>query len=293
MDVGLNRPWPAPAKVNRFLHIVGRRADGYHVLQTLFQFLELSDRLYFMPRRDNRILRHGGLPGLDAEQDLCVRAARLLQARFGLRGGVDIRIDKRIPAGAGLGGGSSDAATTLLALNHYWRLGMRLGELADLGLSLGADVPVFVHGRASWAEGVGERLTPVEPDEPWFLILVPACRVDTRAVFTDPDLTRDTQPLRICAALPEGAGNDCEAVVFRRYPEVAEAAHWLSQHARPRMTGTGCCVFAAFPDQARAAAVLAQRPPVLAGFISRGCNRSPLHAQLQSDIMRGCFSTGP
>ena len=285
MDTDLNAPWPAPAKLNRFLHVVGRRADGYHLLQTLFQFLDVADYLSFTLRDDNQIVRHGGLAELDPEQDLCVRAARLLQQRYAPQVGIEVRIDKRLPSGAGLGGGSSDAATTLVAVNHYWRLGLSLTELADLGLSLGADVPIFVLGQAAWAEGVGEQLTPVVLDEPWFVVVVPACQVNTRQIFSDPDLTRHTPALRISAAVPPGAGNDCEAVVFRRYPAVRSAAEWLSGHGRARMTGTGSCVFAAFPDREQAEAVLAQRPSGLAGFVSRGCNRSLLHQRLQSAIM--------
>ncbi len=285
MDTDLNTPWPAPAKLNRFLHIVGRRADGYHLLQTLFQFLDIADYLSFTPRDDNQIVRHGGLAALDPEQDLCVRAARLLQQRYASQAGIDVHIDKRLPAGAGLGGGSSDAATTLVALNHYWHLGLSLTELADLGLSLGADVPIFVLGQAAWAEGVGEQLTPVALDEPWFVVVVPACQVNTREVFANPDLTRNTPALKICASVPPEAGNDCEAVVLRRYPAVSAAAAWLSAYGQARMTGTGSCVFAAFPDRKQAEAVLAQRPAGLAGFVSRGCNRSLLHQRLQSDIM--------
>lgn len=279
-------PWPAPAKLNRFLHITGRRADGYHLLQTLFQFLDIADQLYFTPRYDGRIVRRDGLKGLPEEQDLCVRAARLVQQRHAVSAGIEIRIDKRIPAGAGLGGGSSDAATTLVALNHYWQLGLGLTELAELGLALGADVPVFVYGQAAWAEGVGEQLTPVEPDEPWFVVLVPSCRIDTRSVFTDPDLTRDTRPLKIGAAVPDEAGNDCESVVFRRFPAVKAAAEWLSSYGQSRMTGTGSCVFAAFPDRDRAEAVLADRPSSMMGFVSRGRNRSPLHVRLRNEIIQ-------
>jgi 4-diphosphocytidyl-2-C-methyl-D-erythritol kinase len=285
MDTDLNAPWPAPAKLNRFLHVVGRRADGYHLLQTLFQFLDVADYLSFTLRDDHQIVRHGGLAELDPEQDLCVRAARLLQQRYAPQAGIEVRIDKRLPSGAGLGGGSSDAATTLVAVNHYWRLGLSLTELAELGLSLGADVPIFVLGQAAWAEGVGEQLTPVALDEPWFVVIVPACQVNTRQIFSDPDLTRHTPALRISAAVPPGASNDCEAVVFRRYPAVRAAAEWLSGHGQARMTGTGSCVFAAFPDREQAEAVLTQRPSGLAGFVSRGCNRSFLHQRLQSAIM--------
>ncbi len=285
MDTDLNPPWPAPAKLNRFLHIVGQRSDGYHLLQTLFQFLDIADYLTFTLRDDNRIIRHGGVAEIAPEQDLCVRAARLLQQRYAPDAGIEIAIDKRLPTGAGLGGGSSDAATTLVALNHYWRLELSWAELATLGLSLGADVPIFVHGQAAWAEGVGEQLTPVTLDEPWFVVVVPSCQVNTRAIFSEPDLTRDTPALTISASVPDGAGNDCEAVVFRRYPEVRAAARWLSNYGHARMTGTGSCVFAAFPNRYHAEAVLAQRPSSLNGFVARGCNRSCLHQRLQSAII--------
>ena len=294
MAADLTVPWPAPAKLNRFLHIVGRRDDGYHLLQTLFQFLDHGDRLRFVPRADDRIRLYGGVAGLDPEQDLTVRATRLLQRHCGVDQGVEIHLDKRLPAGGGLGGGSSDAATTLVALNHYWRAGLDLPGLADLGLTLGADVPVFVHGRAAWAEGVGEQLHFVEPDEPWFLILVPSCAVSTVAIFNAPDLTRDSRPTRIRAFIVDADRNDCEAAVFRSHPEVARAARWLSRHGRARLTGTGGCVFAAFPERAQAEALLARRPAGVSGFVARGCNRSPLHERLRrATIDEYPFVTGP
>ena len=268
--------WPAPAKLNRFLHIVGRRADGYHLLQTVFQFIDRADTLAFALRDDGRIERETDLPGVPAEADLVVRAARRLQAETGTRSGVSIRIDKQLPMGGGLGGGSSDAATVLVALNHLWGCGLDDDALAALGLTLGADVPVFVRGRAAWAEGIGERLTPVEPDEPWFLVLVPAVHVATAAIFKAPELTRDS-PLITMRAFLGGAGhNDCEAVVHARHPEVAAATAWLSQHTTARLTGTGACVFGAFADEAAARAVMAGRPAGLEAFVARGRNRSPL-----------------
>jgi 4-diphosphocytidyl-2-C-methyl-D-erythritol kinase len=211
---------------------------------------------------------------------LTVRAARLLQETTGARQGATIRIIKRLPMGGGLGGGSSDAATTLVALNHLWRTELTLAELAELGLTLGADVPVFVHGRAAWAEGVGERLTPVELDEPWFVVLIPACHVATGAVFDDLDLTRNSLPITITDFVAGAGGNDCEAVVYRRYPEVAAAASWLAQFGQARLTGTGACVFAAFPDAPGAERVLVRLPAGWTGFVARGCNRSPLHEHL-------------
>lgn len=272
--------WPAPAKLNLMLRIVGRRPDGYHLLQTVFQFLDYSDGLWFTLREDGVIHRASEVPSVAPEADLAVRAARLLQQATGTRQGVTIRMVKNLPMGGGLGGGSSDAATVLVALNYYWRTRLNLTELAKLGLQLGADVPVFVHGQAAWAEGVGERLTPITLEEPWFIVLTPPSHVATGAVFNDPELTRNS-PLSTIADFVKGAGgNDCEVVVYRRYPEVAAAAAWLGQHGAARLTGTGACVFAAFPDADQARRVLAQLPPNWAGFVARGCNRSPLHERL-------------
>lgn len=269
--------WPAPAKVNLFLHVVGRRSDGYHELQTVFQFLDHCDRLYFWPRPDGRILRTDPLPGLDPESDLTVRAARMLQRESGTGMGADIAVDKRIPLGGGLGGGSSDAATTLWALNHLWGVGLGVDALAVLALRLGADVPVFVRGRAAWAEGVGECLTPVVLDEPWYVVVVPPVRVSTAQVFAAPDLTRDSRPLTIDGFLSGDQGvNVCEPVVRARYPEVAEVLDWLGGFAPARMSGTGACVFAGFGDRGRAEAVLAVLPNRWRGFVARGRNRSPL-----------------
>jgi 4-diphosphocytidyl-2-C-methyl-D-erythritol kinase len=273
--------WPAPAKLNRFLHIVGRRADGYHLLQTVFQFIDRCDYLAFTVRADGLIQRQSEIAGVPAEDDLSIRAARLLQQSCGVRQGVTIAIDKRLPLGGGLGGGSSDAATTLVALDHYWRTGLTAAELATLGLELGADVPVFIHGQAAWAEGVGERLTPLEElDEPWFVVLAPPCTIATKVVFGDPKLTRDSQPVTIRDFVAGRVRNDCEGVVYERYPAVAAAARWLSAYGQARLTGTGACVFAAFADRPAAERVLAQLPPSLPGFVARGLNRSPLLERL-------------
>ncbi|MCB1776104.1 MAG: 4-(cytidine 5'-diphospho)-2-C-methyl-D-erythritol kinase [Candidatus Competibacteraceae bacterium] len=274
--------WPAPAKLNRMLRIVGRRADGYHLLQTVFQFLAYSDWLWFDVRADGVIERQGEVAGVSPDQDLIVRAARLLQRVAKTPLGATIRIDKRVPMGSGLGGGSSDAATVLVALNAYWRTGLAVTELAELGLQLGADVPVFIHGHAAWAEGVGERLTPMTLEEPWFVVLIPACSIATSAIFNEPELTRNSSLLTI-ADFVEGVGgngNDCAAVVYRRYPQVAAAAAWLAQHGVARLTGTGAGVFAAFADAASAVRVLEQIPTDWSGFIARGCNHSPLHERL-------------
>lgn len=270
-------PWPAPAKLNLFLHVTGRRADGYHTLQTVFQFLDYGDRLYFAPRGDGVIRRFGGPPGVSDDADLCVRAARLLQQAAGIHTGVDIYNDKRLPVGGGLGGGSSDAATTLWVLNRLWLAGLEPAPLAVLGLRLGADVPVFLFGRAAWAEGVGELLTPVEPPRPWYLVLDPAVSVSTAAIFADPELTRNTREMTISDFLSGGGHNDCEPVVRRRHPEIAAALDWLNRFAPARLTGTGACVFASFPTQAEAVSVWRRLPAGWTGFVARGENRSPLH----------------
>lgn len=269
-------PWPAPAKLNRFLHITGRRDDGMHELQTLFQFLDRCDDLTFTLRDDGHVQHLNPLPGVGPEADLAVRAARLLQRETGCQRGVDIHINKCLPMGGGLGGGSSDCATTLVALNQLWELGLSVERLAGLGLGLGADVPVFVRGRAAWAEGVGDRLTAVELDEPWFLVIQPDCEVSTGQVFNAPDLTRSTPPMTIRGFLEAGGNNDCEAVVRRLFPAVGEALDWLGERAAPRLTGTGACIFAPFATRAAAEAVMADMPTAWRAFIARGVNQSPL-----------------
>ena len=273
-------PWPAPAKLNLFLHITGRRPDGYHELQTLFQFLDHGDALRFHPAPAGRIERLRPLPGVPEEQDLCLRAARLLQAQTGVRAGVVIELDKRLPLGGGLGGGSSDAATVLVALNRIWETGLDADQLAGLGLRLGADVPVFVRGFAAWAEGVGERLTPVAPPEPWYLVVVPPVSVSTAAIFSDPELTRDTPPITIADFLSGAGHNDCEPVVRRRFPAVDAVLTRLRERGPARMTGTGACVFLPLADVAAARDLDARLPPDWERFIARGCNRSPLLARL-------------
>jgi 4-diphosphocytidyl-2-C-methyl-D-erythritol kinase len=277
------RPWPAPAKLNLFLHIVGRRPDGYHELQTCFQFVDLCDEVTIVPRGDGTIRRGAGAAGVDPEQDLCVRAARALQAATGTRHGADISVSKRIPMGAGLGGGSSDAATCLVALNRLWDLDLTVDELAALGLKLGADVPVFVRGRAAWAEGVGERLTPLypplAPDEPNYLIIKPNVFVSTGDVFQDPELTRDTPPITIHGFLAAGGRNDCLGVVRRRYPEVARAIDWLSTYGAARLTGTGACIFMAC-EPALARKIAGNLPAGYEAFMVRGLNDSPLLERL-------------
>jgi 4-diphosphocytidyl-2-C-methyl-D-erythritol kinase len=266
--------WPAPAKLNLFLHVVGRRPDGYHLLQTVFQFLDFADALRFEITPAPAIRRASDLAGIPEDQDLCVRAARLLQAHTRCPQGAAIHLEKRIPAGGGLGGGSSDAATTLLALNELWGLDLPRPALARLGLALGADVPVFVHGRAAWAEGVGEVLTPVELPEPWYLVLVPPVHVSTAAVFNDPKLTRHTPPLTIRAFLAGLGHNDLENVVRRAYPQVDRALTWLSAHGQARMTGSGACVFTEVASREAGERILQDAP--MPGFVARGLNRHPL-----------------
>jgi len=273
--------WPAPAKINLFLHVIGRRPDGYHLLQTAFQFLDYGDALRFTPRDDGVIRLTTPLPGVPEHRDLTVRAAGLLQGLGGGRSlGVDIAVDKRLPMGAGLGGGSSDAATTLLVLNRLWELNLAEARLAELGLQLGADVPVFVQGQAAWAEGVGEQLTPIAVAEPWYVVVVPPCHVSTAEIFAAPELTRNAPPLTIPAFLSGAGSNVCEAVVCQRYPEVGRALAWLGDYAPARMSGTGAAVFAAFADRARAQSVAEAVPAPWSVFTARGCNRSPLHERL-------------
>jgi 4-diphosphocytidyl-2-C-methyl-D-erythritol kinase len=273
----MTEPWPAPAKLNLFLHVLGRRPDGYHELQTAFQFVDLCDELRFEPRDDGRIVRIAGAVEVPAHADLVVRAAEALRRATGTRFGVSIAVEKRIPIGGGLGGGSSDAATTLVALNRIWQTDLTTAELAALGLALGADVPVFVHGKAAFAAGVGERLTPIEPPQSDFAIVDPGVEVATAAVFQAPELTRNSAPITIRALFEGGGRNDCEAVVRSRYPAVAQALDWLGQFGRARMTGTGACVFVAVEAHARAEDICSKVPPGWRGFACRGLNRSPLN----------------
>ena len=272
--------WPAPAKLNLFLHVTGRRPDGYHELQTLFQLIDLSDTVSLTVRDDGLIERPSGPAGVDADSDLTVRAAKALQAATGCRSGASIRISKRIPMGGGLGGGSSDAATVLLALNHLWGCGLSIDELARLGLPLGADVPVFVRGSSAWAEGVGERLVPVELPERWYVVIHPGVAVPTKDVFQSPELTRNSPVITIRAFFgPGGAAgsrNDCEPVVRARYAEVADALNWLGKSAPARLTGTGSCIFAAFGSAIEAERVAARTPDRWRAFVARGLNVSPV-----------------
>ena len=279
--LGRDEPWPAPGKLNLCLHVVGRRPDGYHQLQTAFQFIDLHDELRFWRRPSGVVERLSQLPGVPAEDDLCVRAARRLAAGREVVPGVAIEVVKRLPMQGGVGGGSSDAATVLVALNELWGLRRPAAELAGLGLELGADVPVFVHGSAAWGEGVGDQLTPLKLPEPVFVLVRPDATVGTAEIFKAPELTRDSPTITIADFLLTGGRNDCEPVVRRRFPAVAEALDWLAQFAPARLTGTGACVFAAMPGEARAREVLDRLPRRWTGYVVRGLNRSPLVARLQ------------
>jgi 4-diphosphocytidyl-2-C-methyl-D-erythritol kinase len=272
--------WPAPAKLNLFLHVTGRRPDGYHDLQTLFQLVELEDSIAITLRPDGIIERTDGSTEVPADADLAVRAARALQAASGTRLGASLRIRKRIPLGGGLGGGSSDAATALLALNRLWGCGLSLDRLAELGLALGSDVPVFVRGKTAWAAGRGEQLAPVELPERWYVIVHPGVHVSTSEIFQSPELTRNTPLITIRAFFESGGRNDCEPVVRARYRQVGEALDWLARFAPARLTGTGSCVFAAFESAADAERHAARVPDCWRSFVARGLNASPLHERL-------------
>lgn len=268
--------YPAPAKLNLFLHVVGRRPDGYHLLQTLFRFLDYGDTLAIETRPDGEVRLLNPLPGVPETADLCLRAARLLQEHTGCRLGADIGLDKRLPMGGGLGGGSSDAATVLMALNRQWGLDLPREELQVLGLRLGADVPVFVFGHSAFAEGVGERLQAVTLPPACYVVLMPPVQVATAAIFSHPGLTRDTPTLKI-PPLP-GGHNDLEPVAVAVYPVIGEYLRWLGRFGDARMTGSGACVFAAFPDRMQAEAVFAQRPQGMQGFVADGVDIHPMYA---------------
>ncbi len=268
----------SPAKLNLMLHVTGRRPDGYHELQTAFQFIDLCDRIELQRRDDGRLRRIGGDPNIPADEDLVLRAAQLLRRHAGIQAGADIRLVKRIPVGGGLGGGSSDAATVLMGLNRLWSLGMDRDTLMHIGLELGADVPVFIYGRSAWAEGVGEHLQPLDLPEPVYLVIHPGVSVSTEAIFAAKDLTRDCTPITIRAFLEGRGRNVCEPVAAKRHPEVAEALRWLSRHADARMTGTGACIYAPFVDETAAASVEARVPPCWRAFRVQGMNINPVAA---------------
>lgn len=271
---------PCPAKLNLFLHITGRRADGYHNLQTLFQLLDYGDDLDIAINSSGQIQLTPEFPTIPPEQNLVYRAAKLLQTTTGCSSGADLHLTKRLPMGGGIGGGSSDAATALVGLNHLWGTGLNEDQLAELGRQLGADIPVFVRGKSAWAEGVGERLTPMDLPTKWFVVLAPDCTISTRDIFASEGLTRDSIGITVRAFLEEGGKNDCQNVVEKLFPQVKDAVDWLGCFAPARMTGTGACVFAPFATEAEAQRVFAKRPAQLNGFVAKGVNESPLHQRL-------------
>jgi 4-diphosphocytidyl-2-C-methyl-D-erythritol kinase len=277
---GAQSSWPAPAKLNLFLHITGRRPDGYHELQTVFQLIDLCDTLLVTVRDDGAIDRPEGPADVPPESDLVVRAARALQDASGTALGATLRVRKRIPMGGGLGGGSSDAATTLLALNQLWGCRLPIDDLARLGLPLGADVPVFIRGFSAWAEGVGERLIPLELPERWYVVIHPGVGVSTREVFQSTELTRNSPLITIRAFFEAGGRNDCEPVVRARCPEVAAALDWLSRYAPARLTGTGSCIFASCATAIEAERIAARVPDDWTSFVARGLNISPAQRSL-------------
>ena len=268
----------APGKLNLFLHVLGRRADGYHLLQTVFRLIDACDRVGIAVRADGEIRRHAPLPGVPPEEDLCVRAARLLQQYSGTRLGADLALEKNLPIGGGLGGGSSDAATTLIVLNRLWQADLAREDLQVLAAQLGADVPFFVFGENALGEGIGERLTPLALPPAWYLVLVPPVALSTRDVFSDNALTRNTKPLKIPPFFAGLGANDLEAVAVKRSPEIAAHLAWLRQRSpQARMTGSGACVFAEFATETEARARLGALPGAMRGFVARGLERHPLY----------------
>lgn len=277
----ISRHWPAPAKLNLFLHINGKRADGYHELQTLFQFIDHCDWLDFSTRDDNQILLHSDINHLvPCEDNLVIKAAKKLQEKTHYQGGADIWLHKNLPMGGGIGGGSSNAATTLVALNALWKTQLSKSQLIEIGLTLGADVPIFINGHAAFAEGIGEKLQTVTPDEYWYLVLVPNVHISTADIFTAPDLPRNTPKLTMNSLLNGKWRNDCQNLVTLRYPQVANALTWLLEYAPSRMTGTGACVFGEFSTQQQALNALNHKPKDINAFVAKGMNKSPLEQRL-------------
>ena len=277
---------PSPAKLNLFLHITGRRDNGYHELQTIFQLLDYGDNLTFKSNSSGKITISPQIEGVAAENNLIVRATKLLQAEVGCSSGCDIFLEKKIPMGAGLGGGSSNAATALVGLNYLWQCGLEPDALAQLGTALGADVPVFVHGNSAFAGGIGELLTPLDIPEQWYLVITPDVHISTAEIFSNPQLTRNSPPIKIRALSGEQYRNDCQSVVEKLYPAVKEVLDWARDYSNPLMTGTGASVFCSFDSQTKAKKALNLVPKQWNAFIARGENRSSLHQQL------GKFFTG-
>ncbi len=273
----------SPAKLNLMLHITGRREDGYHLLETVFQLLDYGDTMTFISREDSQLTLIPQIAGVNHDDNLIIRAARLLQQATNCSTGSDIELQKRLPMGGGLGGGSSNAATTLLALNKLWQTHLTIDQLAELGLQLGADVPVFIRGYSAWGEGVGEQLQAIEIPDSWYLVIKPKCAISTAQIFSHKQLTRDTSPITIAAFFEQGGRNDCEPVVRMLYPEVDQAITWLSQFSQAQLTGTGACIFARFDSEELALQVQQQLPgdKELEGFVARGINVSPVHQQLE------------
>lgn len=272
---------PAPAKLNLFLHITGRRPDGYHNLQTLFQLLDFGDELTLTANKSSTITISPPIDGVPLEQNLIYKAADILRKHVNQPDlGVNIQLDKRLPMGGGIGGGSSNAATTLVGLNYLWQTHLNLSTLAELGRQLGADVPVFVEGNSAWAEGVGEQLLPLELPESWYVVLTPDCHVSTVEIFSHKDLTRDTLDITVAAFFEKGGQNDCQPLVARLFPQVRDAVDWLNKFGPAKLTGTGASVFAAFTSKEAAHNVFANKPKHLNGFVAQGVNKSPLHQRL-------------
>ncbi|MCL1113846.1 4-(cytidine 5'-diphospho)-2-C-methyl-D-erythritol kinase [Shewanella basaltis] len=277
-----SKSWPAPAKLNLFLHITGQRSNGYHDLQTLFQFIDHCDYLDFHVTESPDLVLHSNLGDAVADSDnLILKAAKSLKRYTQYSGGAHIWLNKLLPMGGGLGGGSSDAATTLVALNALWNTNVSRAKLAEIGLALGADVPVFINGLSAFAEGVGEQLIPVQPHEPWYLVIVPNVHVSTKDIFQDPDLPRNTPKLDMNSLLTQKWTNDCQKLVTTKYPQVANALSWLVEYAPSRMTGTGACVFGEFTHSQQALDALAQLPANMQGFVAKGMNKSPLLTRLE------------
>lgn len=272
--------WPSPAKLNLFLYITGRRADGYHDLQTLFQFIDYGDTLNFNLRNDGEIRLITSIEGVPDDQNLIIRAAKLLKSSTHCTLGADISVTKILPMGGGLGGGSSNAATVLVGLNHLWKCALSVEQLCKIGLTLGADVPVFIYGHAAFAEGVGEKLQPANPPEKWYLVAHPEVHISTPTIFSDPELVRNTPKRSLLTLLRHPFQNDCEPIARKRYPEVEQLISWLLEYAPSRLTGTGACVFAEFDTESAARDVLKKAPEWLHGFVAQGVNTSPLQTVL-------------
>ena len=282
---------PSPAKINLFLHITGQRSDGYHNLQTLFQLLDFGDKLVFRSNRSGNIKINGNIDGVDEKNNLIFHAATLLQKSTGCDLGCTIDLTKNLPMGAGLGGGSSNAATTLVGLNALWKCGLTANQLSDLGKTLGADVPVFVHGESAFAEGIGDILTPLTLPQRWFLVITPNCHVSTREIFSNPQLTRNSSPIKIRALSGVEYRNDCQDVVSKLYPAVTTVLQWVENFSAPLMTGTGASVFCSFDSKSEAQHVLSKLPKQWTGFVAKGVNRSPVHEQLH-DFFTGASPSG-